>query len=679
MPNLVNVHFNTTTGNKNNDLGMRPMQAKVYEERNQQYILIKAPPASGKSRALMFVALDKLVNQGLKKVIVAVPEMSIGSSFKDTDLMTYGFYSNWTVEDKYNLCSTGEDQADPSKVKAVIQFLDDANAKILVCTHATLRFAYRQLSVDKFNDCVLAIDEFHHTSASGDNQLGNLIDGVMNHSTAHIIAMTGSYFRGDTVPILLPQDEAKFEQVTYSYYEQLNSYKYLKSLGIGYHFYTGNYLTAIGEVLDPNKKTIIHIPNVNSKESTGDKYLEVEYIISKLGEEVSRENGDIINVKLHGSNKVIKVANLVDDSKTRPEVLNYLRNIEHPDDMDIIIALGMAKEGFDWEYCEHALTIGYRSSMTEVIQIIGRATRDSEGKSHAQFTNLIAQPDAEDEEVQGSVNNMIKAITVSLLMEQVLAPAVNFKARSDLKPGEEVSGNTVVIDDVDSPLSPEAKKVLANQDNIQAKLLQDIKTMGGLMTNQTLPEVLLDVDLPKLIREESPNLSESEVDTLAEVIFKQLVIQGNGGLVNEEDLPDDAEPYIPGISGTGGATTGGGEKGDAEPDKKFVLLGNKFINIADLHVDLIKEINPFQNAFEVLSKSVDEKMLKTLQDVVKGMKSTMKIEEAMALVDRIAEFKAEHDRLPSISSVEDYESHLGEAVECLRKERQRQMSEAAEA
>ena len=133
---------------------MRPMQAKVYEERNQQYILIKAPPASGKSRALMFVALDKIVNQGLKKVIVAVPEMSIGSSFKDTDLMTYGFYSNWTVEDKYNLCSTGEDQADPSKVKAVIQFLDDANAKILVCTHATLRFAYRQLSVDKFNDCV---------------------------------------------------------------------------------------------------------------------------------------------------------------------------------------------------------------------------------------------------------------------------------------------------------------------------------------------------------------------------------------------------------------------------------------------------------------------------------------------------------------------------------------------
>ena len=73
--------------------------------------------------------------------------------------------------------------------------------------------------------------------------------------------------------------------------------------------------------------------------------------------------------------------------------------------MDIIVALGMAKEGFDWPYCEHVLTIGYRSSMTEVVQIIGRATRDCEGKTHAQFTNLIAQPDAADEDVKVSVNN----------------------------------------------------------------------------------------------------------------------------------------------------------------------------------------------------------------------------------------------------------------------------------
>src|SRR5699024_12091225 len=56
------------------------------------------------------------------------------------------------------------------------------------------------------------------------------------------------------------------------------------------------------------------------------------------------------------------------------------------DAADIILALGMAKEGFDWPFAEHALTVGYRASLTEIIQIIGRVTRDSPGKRHAQFT-----------------------------------------------------------------------------------------------------------------------------------------------------------------------------------------------------------------------------------------------------------------------------------------------------
>ena len=103
-----------------------------------------------------------------------------------------------------------------------------------------------------------------------------------------------------------------------------------------------------------------------------------------------------------------------DDPKSRDRIVNYLRGVESAEDMDLIIALGMAKEGFDWPFCEHALTVGYRGSLTEIIQIIGRATRDSEGKHHAQFTNLIAQPDAEDDQVKASVNNMLKAITASL-------------------------------------------------------------------------------------------------------------------------------------------------------------------------------------------------------------------------------------------------------------------------
>ena len=61
MPNLVHVEYDQTGKSKStNALGMREMQEKAYEGRTAQYLLLKAPPASGKSRALMFIALDKL-------------------------------------------------------------------------------------------------------------------------------------------------------------------------------------------------------------------------------------------------------------------------------------------------------------------------------------------------------------------------------------------------------------------------------------------------------------------------------------------------------------------------------------------------------------------------------------------------------------------------------------------
>jgi RNAse (barnase) inhibitor barstar len=110
--------------------------------------------------------------------------------------------------------------------------------------------------------------------------------------------MTGSYFRGDTVPILLAEDEAKFTKVTYTYYEQLNGYQHLKSLGIGYHFYQGRYIDALPDVLDASKKTIIHIPNVNSGESTKDKHGEVDAILDVLGEVAMRERNRAFCISL---------------------------------------------------------------------------------------------------------------------------------------------------------------------------------------------------------------------------------------------------------------------------------------------------------------------------------------------------------------------------------------------
>lgn len=629
MPDIVHVTYaQTGQSSKTNPMGMRDMQEKAYQSRDAQYLLLKAPPASGKSRALMFIALDKLRNQGIKKIIVAVPERSIGSSFAKTDLMKFGFYANWEPNDNYNLCTPGSDNSQ-SKIKSFHGFMD-SNEQILICTHATLRFACEEVSEDKFNDCLLAIDEFHHVSADVNNRLGDLLRGIMQQSTAHIVAMTGSYFRGDSVPVLKPEDEARFTKVTYNYYEQLNGYKYLKSLGIGYHFYQGRYTDAILEILDTDKKTILHIPNVNSGESTKQKHDEVDFIIDSIGSVVKQDaETGVIHVKRETDGKILKVADLVEDTpRERDKIVAYLRNIKSIDDMDLIIALGMAKEGFDWPFCEHALTVGYRGSLTEIIQIIGRATRDSENKSHAQFTNLIAQPDAADDLVKLSVNNMLKAITASLLMEQVLAPNWNFKTKlsedDKAKPGE------IKIRGLKVPSSKRVKDIIESDLNdLKASILQD-DTMLKAMPGNVDPEVINKVLIPKIIKVKYPELSDTEIEEVRQYVVVDSVIK-NGE-----------------IKETG--------------DKRFLRMADTFVNIDDIHIDLIDQINPFQKAFEILSKSVTSKVLKVIQETIESTRIKITEEEVLLLYPKIKEFLKTYNRKPALTSNDPLEKRMAEAI-----------------
>ncbi len=636
MTNIVEVNYQQTGQSKStNEFGMREMQEKAYAARDAQYLLLKAPPASGKSRALMFIALDKLINQGIEKVIVAVPERAIGGSFADTDLTAYGFYADWEVSNEYNLCTAGGDK---SKVQAFKNFLN-SDEKILICTHATLRFAFEQLDEKRFDNILLAIDEFHHVSADGENRLGELVRSVISKSSVHMVAMTGSYFRGDSVPVLLPEDEAKFTKVTYNYYQQLNGYEYLKSLGIGYHFYQGRYTSAIHEILDTDKKTILHIPNVNSGESTKDKHKEVDTIIDIIGVVIKEDENKVIHVKRHSDGKIIKVADLVnDDPNDREKIVTYLRNMDSLDDMDLIIALGMAKEGFDWPYCEHALTVGYRSSLTEIIQIIGRATRDSDNKTHAQFTNLIAQPDAHDSEVKTSVNNMLKAITASLLMEQVLAPNFKFKPRfandtEKAKPGE------MKIRGFKKPSTKRVEQIIESDLNdLKAAILQDDKMLKAMPGNID-PEVMNKVLIPKIIKVKYPELSDEEVEEVRQHVVADSVIK-NGHIT---------------------------ESGD----KKFISMAGKFVNIDDISIDLIDSINPFQGAFEILSKAVTSKVLYLIQESIQATRITMDFEEAKILWPKIIKFKKEHGKEPGLNTNDPQEIRMAECIIYLKEEKRK--------
>ncbi|MBD3863263.1 DEAD/DEAH box helicase [Olleya marilimosa] len=654
MPNLVEVTYKQTgQSKKTNALGMREMQAEAFKANTAQYLLIKAPPASGKSRALMFIALEKLYNQGIKKVIVAVPEKSIGASFGTTELKKYGFFTDWSPNPKYNLCTPGPEK---SKVTAFLEFLD-TDEKILICTHATLRFAFQGLDEKKLDNTLVAIDEFHHVSAEGDNRLGEVLKNIMAKSSAHIVAMTGSYFRGDNIPVLMPEDEAKFTKVTYNYYQQLNGYEFLKSLGIGYHFYTGRYfkkqpdkeMSALAEVLDPNLKTIVHIPSVNSAESSKEKHDEVAHVIEVLGEiDYQDEKTGVIYVKSTKANKILKVANLVnDDPKSRDKITAYLREVKSPEDIDIIIALGMAKEGFDWPYCQHALTIGYRGSLTEIIQIIGRATRDSNNKTHAQFTNLVAEPDAENDDVKVAVNNMLKAITASLLMEQVLAPNFKFKLKRDDEDESDDDELTIRINPKNGgfklPTSQRAKDIIETDLNdLKAKILQDdqmLKAMPGNLDPETINTVLI----PKIIREVYPDLDEEDLEAVRQHVVLDSVIKNS--TIEEQG------------------------------DKKFIRMANSFVNIDDIHIDLIDQVNPFQKAFEILSKSVTAQTLKLIDDHIQSTKIEMTEEEAALLWPKINEWVKKTGEHPSLQAFDQKEKRMAEAIIFLRELKRKRMQD----
>lgn len=709
IPSVSITTARTGASKKSNALGMRPMQERAYARRGEQYLLIKSPPASGKSRALMFVALDKLHNQGLKQALIVVPERSIGASFSDEPLSRYGFWADWVVKPRWNLCDApGADDAKVarSKVKAVGEFLA-SDDRVLVCTHATFRFAVDELGVQAFDDRLIAVDEFHHVSANPDNRLGAQLGAFIRRDRTHVVAMTGSYFRGDAVAVLAPSDEARFETVTYTYYEQLNGYDYLKALDIGYFFYTGRYLDAIMKALDPALKTIIHIPSVNSRESTKDKHREVEEIMDRLGAWKGVDAATGFHLIEDGDGRVLKIADLVDDSDAakRSKVLGALKDPGRRDDrdnVDIIIALGMAKEGFDWIWCEHALTVGYRSSLTEVIQIIGRATRDAPGKDRARFTNLIAEPAADQSLVVEAINDTLKAIAASLLMEQVLAPRIEFTPKNagiknDGAKGDGAKGDGcpmgepkegfdygpagymadrpnvgfnestgqlhIEMKGLIEPESVEAKRVCREDLNeVITAFVQDKNVLerGLFDRDNTAPEELTRLAMGKIVRERYPELSESDQEAIRQRAIATI------------NLTQQAK-QLASRGGDDGVAEGGAD--GMEPRASTALMDGVrkiAMDVRELDIDMIDRINPFDAAYAVLAKAMDENTLKQVAATIAAKRINIPLEEARELTARAVRFKRDYGRAPEITSTDAWERKMAEGVAAFARYRARE-------
>ena len=281
--------------------------------------------------------------------------------------------------------------------------------------------------------------------------------------------------------------------------------------------------------------------------------------------------------------------------------------------------------------------------------------------------------------MKGAVNNMLKAITLSLLMREVLAPNITFRPRSTMRPGETAQPGEIVIDDSENPVSPRIREILTSGgvDQIIATLINKPDVINPAITQKVEPKTVTEVEIPKIITQLFPDLPPEEISLLNDLTKTKLVIASSGGLI-----PDDSATPVPTPTLAEGEHKGtqddDGQDSALHGARAFLRIGERLINVDQLDIDLIDSVNPFQGAYEILSKSVTAPMLKTIQDHVTVQRSSMTDEEAVLLWPKIKDFTRKFGKEPSQSASEAFERRLAEALAFVRHKKAQQLATQAQ-
>ena len=159
--------------------------------------------------------------------------------------------------------------------------------------------------------------------------------------------------------------------------------------------------------------------------------------------------------------------------------------------------------------------------------------------------------------------------------------------------------------------------------------------MQRAMSGSIEPEVINQSIIPKIIMTKYPDLSKEEVEEVRQYIVADSAIK-NGEV----------------------KTVG---------DKQFLRMAGKFVNIEELDMELIDSINPFQKAYEVMSKNVTPKLLRLISETIEMQRISLTEEEAVILYkEKIPAFMKEHSREPNINSHNPLEKRMAEAIILLR-------------
>ena len=236
---------------------------------------------------------------------------------------------------------------------------------------------------------------------------------------------------------------------------------------------------------------------------------------------------------------------------------------------------------------------------------------------------------------------MLKAIAASLLMEQVLAPNFNFKTKGNSDGEDGDDGKTIRIKGLREPSTARVKNIIESDlTELKASVLQDsemVKSLSGIVDTDVINHVLI----PKIIMEKYPDLNETEIEEVREHLVSDMVIR-------HADFNN-------------------------EGDRRLIKLTEKFIDISELSIDLIDQVNPFQQAFEVISKSITPRVLKSIQECIAAFKVNMTDDEAVYLWPKIQDFVRATRRQPSLDALDPQERRMAEALVYLRQIKREQM------
>ena len=423
--------------------GPRNWQKKAFRKLyKKMFAIINAPMGSGKSWLMCLLAAYKLQKDPNLRCIIAVPQTIIASGFEEANLLMPRTNKELRWFAQHNMCMETPSEG---TIKTVIKFLEGPYGffqdRILLCTHATIIAVYKRLKETKqlklLHNLVCWIDEAHHLKnalvegledATISNGIGELVNYLTRYGkNVHLGLATASFFRGDRLSLLTPKMEEKFTRFNLPYDDYLESMKYLRSFNFDFLLSGPDFIKGIRTLLKTRiGKDIIYIPPPNSRCALGCKYETCDQIIEAYrkvfgGKRIDRDDGVTILRRKDG--KELKILDLVQE-ELRKDKKAFVGKIKDKDDLDVVIALGMFKEGANWIWADRAIIVGARASLLDEFQMIGRLFRDAKGKKNVEVVQLLpfSLDQTNSEKFRENLNNYLKAIYASLILENIFNP-----------------------------------------------------------------------------------------------------------------------------------------------------------------------------------------------------------------------------------------------------------------